>query len=86
MEPVRLVIWDLDETFWRGTFSEGGIEFIERHNELVRELARRGIMSTIVSKNDYHAIRSVLQEEGSLGLFYFPRVSPGNRKGRALPH
>ena len=26
-EPVRLVVWDLDETFWKGTLSEGGITF-----------------------------------------------------------
>jgi hypothetical protein len=26
-EPVRLVIWDLDETFWKGTLTEGGITF-----------------------------------------------------------
>lgn len=23
-EKIKLVIWDLDETFWEGTLSEGG--------------------------------------------------------------
>ena len=30
-EKVRLVIWDLDETFWRGTLTEGGIEYVQAH-------------------------------------------------------
>jgi predicted enzyme involved in methoxymalonyl-ACP biosynthesis len=24
-EPIRLVVWDLDDTFWHGTLAEGGI-------------------------------------------------------------
>ena len=27
---TKLVIWDLDETFWDGTLSEGGIKFKEK--------------------------------------------------------
>ena len=28
---VKLVVFDLDETFWRGTLSEEGIEFVPAH-------------------------------------------------------
>ena len=43
LEEVRLVVWDLDETFWKGTLSEGGIEsFIGRNHRLVAKLAARG--------------------------------------------
>ena len=28
-EEIRLVIWDLDETFWKGTLAEGGISEVE---------------------------------------------------------
>ena len=49
-EPVRFVIWDLDETFWRGTLTEGGITFLSKHKEIVVEFARRGIVSSICSK------------------------------------
>ena len=31
-EAVRLVIWDLDETFWTGTLAEGGIQTIPDEN------------------------------------------------------
>ena len=27
MESVRLVIWDLDDTFWQGTLTEGGVAY-----------------------------------------------------------
>lgn len=56
-EPIRLVIWDLDETFWRGTLTEGGIsEYVREHHDTVIELARRGITS-ICSKNDHSTER-----------------------------
>jgi hypothetical protein len=47
-ETIKLVIWDLDETFWRGTLDEGGItQYVQAHHDIVVELAQRGIMSSI---------------------------------------
>ena len=43
-KPVKLVIWDLDETFWKGTLSEEGIEQIQGHIDMIRTLIDRGIM------------------------------------------
>lgn len=74
-EPVRLVIWDLDDTFWRGTLSEGGIEaYVQEHHDIVVELARRGIMSSICSKNDFETVRTVLQDKGLWDYFVFPSI------------
>jgi FkbH-like protein len=74
-EPVRLVIWDLDETFWGGTLSEGGIRsYIEANHDAVVALARRGIMSSICSKNDFAAVREILQERGIWDYFIFPSI------------
>ncbi len=76
VEAVRLVIWDLDETFWRGTLTEGGITaYVQAHHDLVIELARRGIMSSICSKNDYDTVVRVLQDRGILDYFIFPSIS-----------
>jgi FkbH-like protein len=76
VEAVRLVIWDLDETFWRGTHSEGGIqEYIQQHHDIVIELARRGIISSICSKNDSAVILPILEEKGILEYFVFPSIS-----------
>lgn len=73
-EPVRLVIWDLDETFWRGTLTEGGITWREEAAEIVRELARRGIVSAICSKNDLMSVRAILMEHGLWDSFVFPSI------------
>lgn len=45
-EAVRLVIWDLDDTFWKGTLTEGGIEPILENIELVKLLSARGIVNS----------------------------------------
>lgn len=75
-EAVRLVIWDLDDTFWHGTVTEGGIrEYMQAHHDLVIELARRGIMSSICSKNDEATIARILEERGIAEYFIFPSIS-----------
>ncbi len=74
LEPVRLVIWDLDETFWRGTLTEGGIDYVPAHQEIVIELARRGIVSSICSKNDMAPVRDLLGEKGIWDYFIFPSI------------
>jgi FkbH-like protein len=74
-ENIRLVVWDLDETFWRGTLTEGGIqEHVEGHYEIVRELTRRGIMNSICSKNDFDTIKVLLEERGIWEYFIFPSI------------
>jgi FkbH-like protein len=74
-EPVRLLIWDLDETFWRGVLTEGGIEIVERHKEIVRELSLRGIVSSICSKNDSAQVEAILAAEGVADYFVAPSIS-----------
>ena len=74
-EPVRLVIWDLDETFWFGTLTEGGITYRPDVHEIVLELARRGIVSAICSKNDVAPVRAVLEQHGIWDSFIFPSIS-----------
>ena len=73
-EPVRLVIWDLDETFWTGTVTEGGHQYQKSAHDMVIELARRGIMSSICSKNDFAPIRAILEAEGIWEYFIFPSI------------
>lgn len=75
-EAVRLVIWDLDETFWKGTVTEGGItEYVQAHHDVVIALARRGIVSSICSKNDHEPILRILQEKGIADYFVFPSIN-----------
>ena len=72
---VKLVIWDLDDTFWRGTLSEGPITVPRENVEIVTTLSRRGIISSICSKNNYDDARQVLEECGAWPFFVFPRIA-----------
>lgn len=86
-EPIRLVVWDLDETFWRGTLTEGGVTaYVHEHHEIVVELARRGIMSSICSKNDFSAAQQILQDKGIWDYFIFPSIdwTPKGKRLRSI--
>lgn len=74
MQQVKLVIWDLDETFWVGTLSEGGAVVSERNAAVVRELTDRGIVNSICSKNSFDEARIRLVEAGVWDLFVFPKI------------
>lgn len=80
---VKLVVWDLDETFWRGTLTEEGISPIARNVEYVLALSKRGILNSICSKNDHDQARAKLTELGVWEHFVFPRIS-FNPKGKAV--
>jgi FkbH-like protein len=80
---IKLVIWDLDETFWKGTLSEEGIEIIPENVELIKKLAYRGIVNSICSKNDYDTAKAKLQEIGVWDYFVFPYVD-WTPKGKAV--
>lgn len=73
-ENIRLIIWDLDETFWSGTLTEGGVRYIDAHHDLIIDLAKRGIMSSICSKNDHKAVEAFLGEKGLWKYFIFPSI------------
>lgn len=71
---IKLVIWDLDDTFWKGTLSEENIEIINENIELVKSLTQKGILNSICSKNDLNKVRSVLEKESIWEYFIFPKI------------
>ena len=83
MKKIKLIIWDLDETFWSGTLSEEKIQVIESNIALVKTLTDRGIMNSIASKNDFEMAKNKLQEIGIWDLFIFPSIS-WNPKGELV--
>ena len=50
---LKLVIWDLDDTLWNGTLTEGGVDMPSERKELLKNLTDCGIVNTICSKNNY---------------------------------
>lgn len=71
---IKIVIWDLDDTFWNGTLSEGGINAIKDHIQLVKDLTDRGIINTICSKNDYIPVVEQLEKLGVNDYFVFNSI------------
>jgi len=73
-KKIKLVIWDLDETFWKGTLSEGGIEYRQDNHDFIIELTNRGIVNSISSKNDFSNVKKELQKFNIWEYIVFPSI------------
>ena len=73
-ENIKLVIWDLDETFWKGTFSEGPVDVPQENVSLLKNLTDCGIVNSICSKNDAGQVMDFLREANLSAFFVFPSV------------
>ncbi len=74
-DKIKLVVWDLDDTFWEGTISEGTVEVPERNRGLLETLTDIGIVNSICSKNDAAQVTRYLEEQQLASWFVFPSVS-----------
>ena len=74
-DKIKLVIWDLDDTFWNGTLSEGDVVLPHANVNLIKDLTDAGIVNSICSKNDFEPVKEKLQEAGIFDYFVFPSVN-----------
>lgn len=82
-DKIKLIIWDLDDTFWKGTLSEGTVEIPESHRELLAQLTDLGIVNSICSKNDYEPTMAHLSDCDLAEYFIFPSIN-WNPKGQRV--
>ena len=75
INTIKLVVWDLDDTFWKGTLSEGGAILPDANAELIRNLTDCGIINSICSKKEYEPTKKHLQELGVWDYFVFPSIN-----------
>lgn len=78
IKMVKCVVWDLDNTLWRGTLVEDGIDGIELRTdivEVIKELDNRGILHSIASKNNYSEAIEALKKFQLDQYFLYPQVS-----------
>ena len=73
-EKIKLVIWDLDNTFWSGTISEGKVQSIPENIKLLLALTECGIINSICSKNTFEVGVEKLQELEVFDYFVFPSI------------
>lgn len=74
IKKLKLIIWDLDETFWKGTLSEGDVELIPDNVTFVKTLVDKGVMNSICSKNDYDKTKQELVKYALWQCFVFPSI------------
>lgn len=75
---VKCLVWDLDDTLWNGTLLEGGsITVPEEVRCAVQGLDERGILQSIVSRNDASAALARLEALGLAEYFLEPQIGWG---------
>lgn len=74
-DKIKLVIWDLDETFWKGTFSEGNVSIPDENRKLIKDLTDIGIVNSICSKNDESQVMDYLKAQSLDEYFVFPSIN-----------
>lgn len=78
-DKIKLIIWDLDDTLWNGTLSEGEVNAPVQNVELIELLTDCGIVNTISSKNDEQSARQALEQLGILDYFVFNNINWENK-------
>lgn len=72
----KLIVWDLDDTLWRGTLADGDVPILdERRAGFIRAFNTHGIVSAICSKNDFATAQAQLEAFGLWDDFVFPRIA-----------
>jgi FkbH-like protein len=88
---VKVLVWDLDNTVWQGTLIEdgpGNVTLRPGVMNVIRELDRRGIVNTLVSKNNEPDVAQELKRFGLDEYMVFPQVgwNPKSLSLRELIH
>ena len=79
---IKVLVWDLDHTFWNGTLLEGDdVELREGVRETLETLDQRGILHSVASKNDAEAALEKLKALGFEDYFLYPQIHWGNKSG-----
>ncbi len=77
---VKCVAWDLDNTLWEGIVSEReDIELRQDSVALVHALDQRGILQTVVSKNDQEVAWGQIEKLGLTDYFLYPAINWGQK-------
>jgi FkbH-like protein len=75
---VKCVAWDLDGTLWRGILAEdgeNGLQPCREALEMIKQFDERGVVQTVVSKNNFEVAWPVLERLGLQEYFLYPAIN-----------
>ncbi len=82
-KKVKCLAWDLDNTLWDGILSETenarDLALREGVRSLITDLDKRGVIQTIVSKNDYEPAWAKICSLGLDDYFLYPAINWGRK-------
>ena len=82
-KKVKCVAWDLDNTIWDGVLAEteefSALKLRRGVLETIRELDKRGIIQTVVSKNEYDLAVKALKHFKIFDYFLYPAINWGQK-------
>ncbi len=79
-EKIKCVAWDLDNTLWHGVIGDAGPAGVTPNHgmiDLIPRLDEKGILQTIVSKNNYDTAWPRIEQLGLADYFLFPAIHWG---------
>lgn len=77
---VKCLVWDLDQTLWRGVLLEDGEVVVpDEIRAVVLELDRRGILQSVASRNDHDHAWAALERTGLAEYFVLPQIGWGRK-------
>ena len=79
---IKVVAWDLDNTVWDGVLIEDGADNLRIKPgivEIIQQLDKRGILNTVVSKNNHDDALSLLERIGIDKYFLRPKIGWGQK-------
>lgn len=80
LDTAKCVVWDLDNTVWRGTLVEDGVAGVVLNDaaaDAMRMLEARGILNFVASKNDKPLVEAALKHFGLDELVLHSQVGWG---------
>ena len=76
ISKLKLIIWDLDDTFWNGTLSDNdSVQIPAKNKQLIIDLTEHGIVNAICSKNDPTPVEELLKANGLDTYFVFNSIN-----------
>ncbi|HXM58369.1 MAG TPA: HAD-IIIC family phosphatase [Candidatus Dormibacteraeota bacterium] len=79
-EPIKCLVWDLDNTVWEGTLLEdAAVRLRPEVVDVIGELDRRGILHSVASRGDEGLALAKLDELGLAPYFLHPRIGWGGK-------